>query len=89
MGLQHFIQVEKQLRDTREYRLYHHANPKFSVEIKPVYGPEGRVEGGVIHRVQIPNSWTRDYHQYGKLLAQAETLFRESLDAGGPGRSRT
>ena len=80
MAINHFVQVEQEHEDGNKITVFHRAKPHFSIEIQPVYGPDGTPQSGVIKRIRIQNSWTRDYHQYSKLIAQAETLYRQTLN---------
>lgn len=81
MALDHFIQIEQERDGDRSFTIYHRANPRFSMEIKPLYDADGRRRDGVIQRIRIQNSWTRDYHQYSKLISEAEALYRRTLKA--------
>lgn len=74
-----FLQIRHRDVNGDCIHLVHKAPPRFGLEIEPAYNDAGRMVSGTIRRVCFPNSATGQYHQYGRLVAEAERFFRRTL----------
>lgn len=79
MALQDFIKIERRRSKGRQIQLIHRKKPSLVVEVQPQVSKNGTILGGTIKRVRVPNSCQGDYHQYAKLIAEAERFFLKSL----------
>ena len=89
MAFQDFVKVEQRRPEGLQIHLVYRRSPSFTVEVQPKVNREGRVCGGTIKRIRIPNSIFRDYARYAKLIAEAEKFFIKSLEDETPARQKT
>ncbi len=86
MAIQDFLKVEQRRPEGLQIHLIYRRSPSFTVEVQPKVNGEGRVCGGTIKRIRLPNSIFRDYTRYRKLVAEAERFFLKSLEDEIPSR---
>lgn len=89
MALQDFIKLERRRPEGLEIHVVCRKVPAFSMQLTPRLSREGKVQGGTIKRVRIPNSWLSDYQRYTVLIAEAERFFLKSLEAEDHGGTHT
>ena len=61
------------------YYVVHTHDPKFSVELMPDRDAPDQIGKGVIKALRLPNSWSGNHAQCGKLIGAAQEFFRESF----------
>lgn len=84
-----FVMVEREVGGRSEYYVVHPAEPRFSLEVEPELGPDGRMCAGTVRRLCLPNGWAGTYHRQAALIGPALDFFQESLRRlalGRPGR---
>lgn len=80
MALQDFIKLERRLPDGLEIHVVCRKAPSFLMQLTPRLSRDGKVRGGTIKRVCIPNCRLGDYQRYTALIAEAERFFLKSLE---------
>jgi hypothetical protein len=84
MALSDYILIEHQSEGGRQIHVKRSRDPNLVVEFEPAYNSVGKLDGGVLKRVRIQNSWTGDYRKYNKFIAEAETFLRKSIESPVP-----
>lgn len=80
MALKDFIQFERHQGDQTRVHLLHTQDPRFVMEVVPVYDSSGRrIEGGVIKRVCMQNCPYGGYQRYNRLISEAQIFFDRTL----------
>jgi hypothetical protein len=89
MDFPHFTRIERETagEGSRHY-VVHTRDPQIAIEMTPDASAPDQVGQGVIRRISVPNSWAGQYSQYAKLIAQAQSFFRESFAEPVPKGSR-
>ncbi|HTJ80005.1 MAG TPA: hypothetical protein VL357_13510 [Rariglobus sp.] len=79
MDFAHFIRIEREVDGSTLHYVVHTHEPKFSVELAPDGDAPDHIGKGIIKALRLPNSWTGNYAQCGKLVAAAQEFFRQSF----------
>jgi hypothetical protein len=81
MAAEDFLLVEHEEAGGARLHCLHRKEPGLIVEWDPVYDRLGRLRGGTLRRVRFGNSVAPVYHQYGKLVRDAERFFKRAIEA--------
>lgn len=79
MNFAHFMRIEREVNGSTRYYVVHTHDPKFSVELMPDRDAPDQIGKGVIKALRLPNSWSGNHAQCGKLIGAAQEFFRESF----------
>lgn len=77
-----FIKVEHEQGDSVRVHVVHPQKPSMVIEFLPRFDKAGNMVGGELKRICAENSPTGQYHNYGKVVRQAEKFFLQSLQEG-------
>ncbi|MBL4574887.1 MAG: hypothetical protein JKY51_02155 [Opitutaceae bacterium] len=75
MNHSNFVKVKHQSGKGYRHFVVPMDGPGFSIEFSEESNEKEKLIGGMIKKVCFPNSWTGNYHQYGKLFEAAQAFF--------------